>query len=91
MGLQNAFHLAVACPHSRLVDLLVDLKVNPDQQDRRLITPMNLASTTAAFEYVDRGNEDLVTKLITLGVRTDLPDAKGRTPFLNYYGDSRFP
>ena len=90
MGLQNAFHLAVACPHSRLVDLLVDLKVNPDQQDRLLITPINLASTSAPVEYVDPRNDAVTTRLITLGVNTDLPDAKGRTPFLNYYGNSRF-
>jgi len=90
MGLQNAFHLAVACPHSRLLTLLVDLKVNPDLQDRRLITPVNLASTSPAVEYVDPRNDALTTRLISLGVRTDLPDAKGRTPFLNYYGDSRF-
>ena len=89
MGLQNAFHLAVACPHPRLLDLLVDLKVHPDKQDRRLITPFNLASTTAAIDFVDPRLSGLTTRLITLGVRPDLPDAKGRTPFLNYYSGSR--
>lgn len=71
------------------MDLLVDLKVNPDQQDHRQITPFNLASTTAAIDYIDPQNNSLTTRLITLGVRLDLPDTKGRTPFLNYYGASR--
>ena len=90
MGLQNAFHLAVACPHPHLLDLLVDLKIHPDTQDRRLITPFNLASTTSSsIPWLDPGLSGLVTRLITLSVRPDLPDAKGRTPFLNYYSGSR--
>jgi len=35
MGLQNAWHLAVACPHPKLIDLLVQLEVDPDAQDKK--------------------------------------------------------
>jgi hypothetical protein len=35
MGLQTAWHLAVACPHPKLIDLLVQLEVDPDAQDKK--------------------------------------------------------
>lgn len=44
MGLQNAFHLSISYPHPKLLDLLSKLKVNPDEQDFKKMTPFNLIS-----------------------------------------------
>jgi ankyrin repeat protein len=89
LGLQNAFHLAVTCPQFNLIDLLVAQRVDPDKQDFRKMNPFNLASITSPLNFVDRDNQNLIKKLVSLGCRTDLPDSKGRTAFLNYFGASK--
>jgi len=90
MGLQNAYHLAVSCPHPKLLDLLAKHEINPDQVDFRHMTPFNLASTKInVYDHSTTTHLDLFTKLISLKVRADYPDAKGRTPFLNYFADNR--
>ena len=71
------------------MDFLESIKVNPDVEDHKRITPFNLLSSSA-IAYIDH-DQSVFDKLISLGVRKDLPDQKGRTPFLNYYERSRLP
>jgi hypothetical protein len=90
MGLQNLFHLAVGCPHPGLIDFLVKKNVDPDLQDIRLKTPLNLFSSNSFFNFVDGEGRTFLDRLLSLNVRFDIADEKGRTPFLNYYGSERF-
>jgi ankyrin repeat protein len=46
MGLQNAFHLAVACPHADLIEFLISMKVDADSVDNKGINPFNLVSSS---------------------------------------------
>lgn len=90
MGLQNAFHFAVSCPHPQLLEMLADLKVHPDVEDHKQITPFNLASTKMVnADFRTTTHAGLVQTLIDSKVRVDHPDQKGRTPFLNYYSAER--
>jgi hypothetical protein len=77
------------CPHPHLIDFLQSVEVNPDVEDHKTVTPFNLLSTAAVHNFDH--NERVFDKLIRLGVRKDLPDQKGRTPFLNYYERTKLP
>jgi len=90
MGLQNAWHLAVSCPHPKLLDHLANHAIYADQVDFKHITPFNLASTKVnpVFDHSTTTHMDLFIRLISLDVRIDFPDAKGRTPFLNYFSNN---
>jgi len=90
MGLQNAYHLLVSCPHPQLLDLLEKHNVNADQADHKKITPFNLLSTKfAIYDHHTTKHEDYFNRLIRLGVAVDQADSKGRTPFLNYIADNK--
>ena len=72
-----------------MIDFLQSANVNPDLEDHKTITPFNLLSTAAVHNFSH--DEKVFDKLISLGVRKDLPDQKGRTPFLNYYERTKLP
>ena len=82
--------MACSCPHNDLIEFLIKNKVNPDLEDHNKKNPFNLASTQAATCYIDNNNSPFVEKLMSLKVRIDQPDSKGRTAFLNYYNQSNF-
>ena len=94
LGLQNLFHIAVSCPHPGLIDFLNKNKVDPDVQDIRLKTPLNLLSSHSAHSpalgFVDGHGHTFLDRILSLNVRFDIADEKARTPFLNYYGSEQF-
>ena len=65
---------------------MVELGVNPDIADYDEVTPFNLLSINRYLE--NQLFNVTLEKLITLDVRVDYADIKGRTPFLNYYENS---
>jgi ankyrin repeat protein len=86
MGLQNAFHLSISYPNSKLLDLLQNLKVNPDEQDFKKLTPFNIISSNLRTTMLEPTMDRFIS---SFKVRIDLPDEKGRTAFLNFYQASQ--
>ena len=90
-GKQNAFHLAVGLPERQLIALLFQFGVDCDLPDQKQMTPFNLQSTRpqSADDAIACNQADFVAALLARHVKFDLPDHKGRTAFLNYFGSSR--
>ena len=90
MGLQNAYHLAVSCPHPKLLACLESHKIYADQFDHKGMTPFNLLSTKHVnVDHATTTHAQMIKHLLAQKVRVDQADQKGRTPFLNYFADSR--
>ena len=78
--------MLISCPHPDLIDLLFELKVDPDLNDIKGKTPLNLCSTTEdPFAGLYFGQKNIITRLLASKVRIDEPDMDGRTPFLNFF------
>lgn len=88
-GQQNAIHLIVGMPEPQLVKVLIKLGINIDLSDQYQRTPFNLLSThpCSANPTLASYRETLVNTLINK-VNHDQPDHKGRTAFLNYFGNN---
>ena len=88
-GLRNAVHFIISQPQKSMFEFVLSLGINADQPDYDEVTPFNLMSINN-FNSLDQNHQHMLKKFLSMDVRIDFPNRKGRTPFLNFYEKQNF-